>query len=86
MLKFSEFFYTSVIPFNVIRNPTYAKMCDMISRYGVGSKHPSYHDIREKLLKRALDKTDVCLLEYKEDGREKVTQLCLMRGQIRKGH
>ena len=47
----AEFFYTSAIPFNVIRNPAFIKMCDMIARYGVGYKPPSYHDIREKLLK-----------------------------------
>jgi len=33
-------------------------MCDMISRYGVGYKPPSYHDIREKLLKQSMDKAD----------------------------
>jgi len=38
-----EFFYTSVIPFNVIRILAFAKR-DMIERYGVGYK-PSYHDI-----------------------------------------
>ena len=43
----AEFFYTSAIPFNVIRNPAFAKMCEMIGRYGIGYKPPSYHDIRE---------------------------------------
>jgi len=52
----AEFFYTSAIPFNVIRNPAFAKMCEMIGRYGVGYKPPSYHDIREKLLKQAVQK------------------------------
>jgi len=63
----AEFFYTSVIPFNVIRNPAFAKMCEMIGRYGVGYKPPSYHDIREKLLKQAMQKTDVILEEFKEE-------------------
>ncbi|RZB42307.1 hypothetical protein D0Y65_053051 [Glycine soja] len=41
-----EFWYTSAIPFNVIKNPAFAKFCDMVGRYGVGYKSPSYHDIR----------------------------------------
>ena len=42
-------------------------MCDMIARYGVGYKPPSYHDIREKLLKQAVEKTNIALEEYKEE-------------------
>ncbi|XP_022635871.1 uncharacterized protein LOC106758329 [Vigna radiata var. radiata] len=63
----AEFFYTSAIPFNVIRNPTFAKMCEMIGKYGVGYKPPSYHDIREKLLKQVVKKIDANLEEYKEE-------------------
>ncbi|XP_014515493.1 uncharacterized protein LOC106773303 [Vigna radiata var. radiata] len=63
----AEFFYTSFIPFNVIRNPTFAKMCEMINKYGVGYKPPSYHDIREKLLKQVVNKTDEILEDYKEE-------------------
>ncbi|BAT74959.1 hypothetical protein VIGAN_01274600, partial [Vigna angularis var. angularis] len=63
----AEFFYTSAIPFNVIRNPAFAKMCEMIGKYGVGYKPPSYHDIREKLLKQAVKKTNANLEEYKEE-------------------
>ncbi|KAH1034436.1 hypothetical protein GYH30_054730 [Glycine max] len=29
-----EFWYTSAIPFNVIKNPAFAKFCDMVGRYG----------------------------------------------------
>jgi len=68
--QIAEFFYTSVIPFNVIRNLAFAKMCDMIGRYGVGYKPPTYHDIREKVLKQVVDKTDIELEEYKEDKEE----------------
>ncbi|XP_022632372.1 uncharacterized protein LOC111240829 [Vigna radiata var. radiata] len=62
----AEFFYTSPIPFNVIRNPAFAKTCEVIGKYGVGYKPQSYHDIREKLLKQAVKKTDANLEEYKE--------------------
>ncbi|XP_068463716.1 uncharacterized protein [Phaseolus vulgaris] len=63
----AEFFYTSAIPFNVIKNPAFTKMCEMIGKYGAGYKPPSYHDIREKLLKQAIEKTDLVLQEYKEE-------------------
>ncbi|KAL5161820.1 hypothetical protein HKD37_07G019042 [Glycine soja] len=63
----AEFWYTSAIPFNVIKNPAFAKFCDMVGRYGVGYKPPSYHDIREKLLKRAVAKTDVMLQEFRDE-------------------
>ena len=33
----------------------------MIDRYGVGYKPPSYHGIREKLLRQGMDKTDLQL-------------------------
>ncbi|KAG5042566.1 hypothetical protein JHK87_006481 [Glycine soja] len=62
----AEFQYTSAIPFNVIKNPAFVKFCDMVARYGVGYKPLSYHDIREKLLKREVEKTDVMLQEFKD--------------------
>jgi len=39
----------------------------MIGRYGVGYKPPTYHDIREKLLKQVVDKTDIELEEYNDE-------------------
>ena len=50
MLKLLNFF-TRAIPFNAIKNPTFLKMCEMIGKYGPGYRPPSYHDVREKLLK-----------------------------------
>nr|KYP33237.1 hypothetical protein KK1_045928 [Cajanus cajan] len=63
----AKLFYTSVIPFNVIKNPAFAKMCEMIGKYGIGYKPHSYHGIREKLLKQATQKIDLLLEEYKEE-------------------
>ncbi|XLR03078.1 hypothetical protein S83_069276 [Arachis hypogaea] len=34
------FFYTSAIPFNVIKNPEFLKFCEMVGRYGIGYKPP----------------------------------------------
>jgi len=42
-------------------------MCEMTGKYKVGYKSPSYHDIREKLLKQAIDKTNLILQEYKDE-------------------
>ncbi|KAI5398305.1 hypothetical protein KIW84_063911 [Lathyrus oleraceus] len=55
------FFYTSAIPFSCIENYVFAKMCDAIGKYGIGYKPPSYHDIRGKLLKRAVHETEKML-------------------------
>ncbi|KAH1229264.1 hypothetical protein GmHk_10G029055 [Glycine max] len=84
----AEFWYTSAIPFNVIKNPAFAKFCDMVGRYGVGYKPPSYYDIREKLLKRAVAKTDVMLQEFRDEWKKtdfekhlKVHQTTITKGR-----
>ncbi|CAM8913918.1 unnamed protein product [Rhodiola kirilowii] len=59
------FFYTSAIPFNCIKNPFLAKMCDAIGKYGIGYKPPTYNDIRDKLLKRAVLQTDQVVEDFK---------------------
>ena len=82
--QIAKFFYTSVIPFNVFRNPTFAKMCDMISRYGIGYKPPSYLDIIEKLMKQAMDITNIELQEYKDQWKRTGCTIYLMDRQIRK--
>jgi len=42
-------------------------MYEMIGKYGVGYKPPSYHDVREKLFKQVVDKTDIILQEYRNE-------------------
>lgn len=63
----AKYFYTSAIPFNTIKNVEFAKMCEKIGRFGIGYKPPSYHDIRGKLLKKAVAQTDDMLQEFKEE-------------------
>ncbi|KAL5137515.1 hypothetical protein HKD37_10G027871 [Glycine soja] len=65
----AEFFYTSAIPFNAIKNPAFLKMCEMIGKYGPGYRPPSYHDVREKLLKQEVQKTDDSLQEFRDEWR-----------------
>ncbi|KAL4593761.1 hypothetical protein ACB092_M014000 [Castanea dentata] len=62
-----KFFYTSAIPFNCVKNPKFLRMIDMISRFGIGLKPPSYHEIRETCLKEEVDFTQQMLEEYKSD-------------------
>ncbi|XP_058732905.1 uncharacterized protein LOC131604487 [Vicia villosa] len=61
------FFYTSAIPFNCIKNPAFAKICDGIAKYGIGYKPPTYHDIRDKLLKRAVHETEKIVEDFKDE-------------------
>ena len=42
---FAEFFYTSVIPFNVIKIQ-FCQNCEKIGRYEIRYRPPSYHDLR----------------------------------------
>ncbi|XP_058726393.1 uncharacterized protein LOC131597734 [Vicia villosa] len=63
----ARFFYTSAIPFNCIKNEEFAKMCEMIGKYGIGYKPPSYHHIREPLLDKAVKDIDVMLEDYKKE-------------------
>ena len=59
------FFYTSAIPFNVIKNPEFLKFCEMVERYKIGYKLPSYHELRETQLKKTVTNVDEMLTEFK---------------------
>ncbi|KAH1193083.1 hypothetical protein GmHk_19G054192 [Glycine max] len=74
----AEFWYTSAIPFNVIQSPAFAKFCDMVARYGVGYKPSSYHDIKEELLKRVVEKTNVMLQQFRDEWKKIGCTICLM--------
>ncbi|KAK4595008.1 hypothetical protein RGQ29_018660 [Quercus rubra] len=63
--QIARFFYTSAIPFNCVKNPEFLRMIDMISRFGIGLRPPSYHEIRETCLKKEVDFTQQMLEEYK---------------------
>ncbi|KAM4087712.1 hypothetical protein ACB094_07G016200 [Castanea mollissima] len=63
--QIARFFYTSAIPFNCVKNPEFLQMIEMISRFGIGLKPPSYHEIRETCLKKEVGFTQQMLEEYK---------------------
>ncbi|KAK4591979.1 hypothetical protein RGQ29_016449 [Quercus rubra] len=58
--QIARFFYTSAIPFNCVKNPEFLRMIDMISRFGIGLRPPSYHEIRETCLKKEV--VQLCLM------------------------
>ena len=63
--QIARFFYTSAIPFNCVKNPEFAKMLEVVGRYGIGLKPPSYHELRETYLKKEVNRTMEMLEEYK---------------------
>lgn len=62
-----RFFYTSAIAFNAIKNPEFKKMVDLIGKYGLGLKIPSYNDVRVKYLKAEVEATLKMIDEFKEE-------------------
>ena len=50
--QIARFFYTSAIPFNCVKNPEFLQIIDMISRFGIGLKPPSYQDQGDMLEER----------------------------------
>ncbi|KAL7597752.1 hypothetical protein Lser_V15G21850 [Lactuca serriola] len=71
--QIARFFYTSVIPFNCVKNPEFHKMIDMVGESGRGLNPPSYHEIRVTLLKKEVDYTKSLVednkREWKKTGR-----------------
>ncbi|KAK9994072.1 hypothetical protein SO802_023775 [Lithocarpus litseifolius] len=63
--QIARFFYTSAIPLNCVKNLEFLRMIDMISKFGVGLKPLSYHEIRETCLKKEVDFTQQMLEECK---------------------
>lgn len=62
-----SFFYTSVIPFNAVNNPEFSSMCEMIAKFGIGFKPPSYHEIKVKFLNKEVNNVLAMLDEFKEE-------------------
>ena len=71
--QIARFFYTSVIPFNCVKNSEFLQMIDMILRFGIGLKPPSYHEIRETCLKKEVDFTQQMLEEHKVEWKKKTS-------------
>jgi hypothetical protein len=56
-LQVATAFYNNDIPFNVIKDEEFIKMCEMVAGFGKGYKLLTYHYIRDKLLKKKVEET-----------------------------
>ncbi|XP_052176679.1 uncharacterized protein LOC127790982 [Diospyros lotus] len=65
--QIARFFYACAIPFNCVKHPEFAKMLELVGKFGSGLKPPSYHDIRVKYLKKEVTHTMELLEEYKTE-------------------
>lgn len=61
----ASFIYNNALAFNVVKSQEFHKMCESISRHGLGFKPPSYHDIRVKYLKQQYQQTMENISEHR---------------------
>ncbi|CAN1756074.1 hypothetical protein LINPERHAP1_LOCUS5995 [Linum perenne] len=57
----ARWFYLTGTAFNAAREPEYYTMFELAARHGPGFKPPSYHEIRETLLKEELEEVEAKL-------------------------
>jgi len=62
-----RFFCNNVIPFNVEKAKEFTTMFDLVSRYVLGFKPPSYHEIIVKYLKEEVTNTSLVLKAHRDE-------------------
>ncbi|XP_042410002.1 uncharacterized protein LOC121999379 [Zingiber officinale] len=65
--EIARFIYGCAIPFNCVKHPSFQKMFELVGRYGCGFKAPTYHEVRETLLKKEVNQTKELLEVYKAE-------------------
>ncbi|CAN1170216.1 hypothetical protein LINPERHAP2_LOCUS28863 [Linum perenne] len=63
----ARWFYLTGTSFNAAREPEYYTMFELAARHGPGFKPPSYHEIREKLLKEELEEVEAKLSIFRNE-------------------
>ncbi|CAN1146832.1 hypothetical protein LINPERHAP2_LOCUS15510, partial [Linum perenne] len=63
----ARWFYLTGIAFNAAREPEYYTILELAARHGPGFKPPSYHEIRETLLKEELEEVEEKLYIFKNE-------------------
>ncbi|CAN0904196.1 hypothetical protein LINGRAHAP2_LOCUS22955 [Linum grandiflorum] len=63
----ARWFYLTGTAFNAAREPEYYTMFELAARHGPGLKPPSYHEIRETLLKEELEEVEEKLSLFKDE-------------------
>lgn len=61
------FLYENALPFDVVRSPSYLRMCESISKHGPGFQPATYHEVRDSLLKKAVTFTNEFVNEHKAE-------------------
>ncbi|CAN1819810.1 hypothetical protein LINPERHAP1_LOCUS28850 [Linum perenne] len=63
----ARWFYLTGTSFNATREPEYYTMFELAARHGPGFKPPSYHEIRETLLKEELEEVEAKLSIFRNE-------------------
>ncbi|CAN1340724.1 hypothetical protein LINPERPRIM_LOCUS38942 [Linum perenne] len=63
----ARWFYLTGTSFNAAREPEYYTMFELAARHGPGFKPPSYHEIRETLLKEELEEVEAKLSIFRNE-------------------
>ncbi|CAI0545089.1 unnamed protein product [Linum tenue] len=63
----ARWFYNNALSFNASRDDLFAEMFELVARHGPGFKPPSYHELRETLLKEELKEVEGKLVVFKEE-------------------
>ncbi|CAN1324055.1 hypothetical protein LINPERPRIM_LOCUS32963, partial [Linum perenne] len=63
----ARWFYLTGTTFNAAREPEYYTMFELAARHGPGFKPPSYHEIRETLLKEELEEVESKLSIFRNE-------------------
>jgi len=66
----ADFFYENAIPLNVINSRSWEIMLESIGQYGPGYHSPTYREIREPLLERAVNRTTELRKKHEEAWKE----------------
>ena len=66
----ADFFYENGIPLNAINSRSWEIMLESIGQYGPGYRSPSYHEIRNPLLDRAVNKTEELRKKHEDAWKE----------------
>ncbi|XP_042029910.1 uncharacterized protein LOC121776813 [Salvia splendens] len=66
----ADFFYENGIPLNAINSRSWEIMLEYIGQYGPGYRSPSYHDIRNPLVDRAVERVNETKKKHEEAWKE----------------
>ncbi|XP_042404726.1 uncharacterized protein LOC121994909 [Zingiber officinale] len=65
--KFARWMYDAGIAFNAVKYDSFKPMIEAIGQYGPGMKPPSYHEVREPLLKEEISHNTILILKQNEE-------------------